>query len=285
MSGSSNSLRALLVRLVPAAALAIVVGCLLAGCGATLNPELERGIPISEPNGALGTGIAPSTVGAATYGSATQAGFSGATAANGGVRLPTGATNLVSVNTPGSIAYKIGPHDVLEITVYKVAELSRTVQVGDTGTINLPLLHDVVASGRTPQELERDLTAKLGANYLQSPQVSVNVREFNSQRVTVEGAVRTPGVYPIKGRTTLLQMMALAGGMDANIASSEVAVFRTRDGKRYAAKFDISEIRTGNAEDPTLVAGDIVVVNTSELKNGFNNFVKTLPLASFLLLL
>jgi polysaccharide export outer membrane protein len=100
---------------------------------------------------------------------------------------------MTAVTDPSSSAYKIGPLDVLDISVFKVAELSKSVQVADGGTINLPLVGEVPAAGKTAQEVETDLTAKLGAKYLQSPQVTVFVKEYNSQRVTVDGAVKKPG--------------------------------------------------------------------------------------------
>ncbi len=167
---------------------------------------------------------------------------------------------------PGNAAYKIGPQDVLDISVFKVAELSKTVQVADSGSINLPLVGEIPAAGKTAQDIERDLTKKLGAKYLQSPQVTVFVKEYNSQRVTVDGAVKKPGVYPIRGKTSLVQIIAMAEGLDSNRASSDVVVFRNVDGKRSAARFDLDEIRAGRAEDPVMQQGDVVVVDTSTAK-------------------
>ena len=92
--------------------------------------------------------------------------------------------------------------------------MSKSVQVADSGTINLPLVGEVPAAGMTAQDVERSLTRKLGAKYLQNPQVTVYVREYNSQRVTIEGAVKSQGVYPIRGRSSLMQMIATAGGLD-----------------------------------------------------------------------
>ena len=126
--------------------------------------------------------------------------------------------------------------------MFKVPELSRSVQVADSGTINLPLVGEVPAAGKTAQELERDLTKKLGAKYLQSPQVTVFVKEYNSQRVTIEGAVKKPGVYPIRGKTSLLQFIATAEGLSDD-AQSEVVVFRKATASACAGKFDVEEIR------------------------------------------
>lgn len=191
---------------------------------------------------------------------------------------------LVASATPGSSAYKIGAQDVLDISVFKVPEMSKSVQVADTGTISLPLIGEVPASGRTAQEIERDLAKRLGAKYLRDPQVSVFVKEYNSQRITVEGAVKKPGVFPYRGRTTLLQSIALAEGLDA-VSDSNVIVFRTTDGKRAAARFDVAQIRSGKTTDPPLEPGDVVVVETHAVKELFQNLIKAAPLASVFTLL
>ena len=194
---------------------------------------------------------------------------------------PPGVTQVAQVTggaqaTAG--AYRIGSADMLDITVFKVPELSKTVQVSETGTINLPLVGEVQAAGKTTQELERVLTAKLGATYLQNPQVSVLVKENNSQHVTIQGAVEKPGVYPVKGKTSLLELVAMAGGLKQT-SDSTVLVLRQDGGKRSAAKFDVGTIQKGRADDPTMQAGDVVVAGTSAIKAGFNNVLKALPIA------
>jgi polysaccharide biosynthesis/export protein len=194
------------------------------------------------------------------------------------------AETLTASATPGNNAYKVGALDVLDISVFKAPELSKSVQVADSGTVNLPLIDDVQASGRTAQEIERDIAGRLGAKYLQKPQVTVFVKEYNSQRVTIEGSVKKPGVFPVRGGATLLQYLAMAEGLDPN-SDSTVLVFRTTDGTRSAAKFDVNEIRSGTAKDPSLQAGDVVVAPSSTMKEVFNNFIKIMPLASVFALL
>ena len=189
------------------------------------------------------------------------------------------------MSTPGNSAYKIGPLDVLDISVFKVPELSHTVQVSDAGTINLPLVGEVQAGGRTGREVEHDLAAKLGAKYLQSPQVTVFVKEYNSQRITIEGAVKKPGVYPIRGKATLLQMVASAEGLNDVADYSDIVVFRRKDGKKSAARFDVNEIQAGREEDPVLQEGDVIVANKSMGKQAFQTILKALPLASVVPLL
>lgn len=198
--------------------------------------------------------------------------------------LTKAAKQLSPETSAGTSAYKIGAQDVLDISVFKVPDLSKTVQVADTGTINLPLVGEVPAAGRTAQDIERDLTKRLGDKYLQSPQVTVFVKEYNSQRVTIEGAVKKPGVYPIRGRSTLLQAIATAEGM-TEVAESEVVIFREGQSGRSAAKFNIEDIRSGKTQDPQLMQGDTIVVATSGLASAYQNFLKVIPLGSFVALL
>lgn len=215
----------------------------------------------------------------------------GPSGADNGTFVPTAATasraaaseaadKLTSVAKPGNSAYKIGPLDVLSVSVFKVPDLDKTVQVSEDGTINYPLIGDVPASGKTAKELQQDLAQRLGAKYLRSPQVSVLVKEFNSQRVTIEGSVKTTGVFSIKGNTSLMQVLAMAGDVDSSVASGDVVVFRTIDGQRSAAKFDVDAIKAGKAEDPQVQPGDVIVVNTSDTKVALQNVLKVLPLAT-----
>ncbi len=159
------------------------------------------------------------------YGADGSVGSASASSAN--AFAPTGAAvhsaaasqaadALTSVAKPGSAAYKIGPLDVLDVTVFKVPDLAKTVQVAEDGSINYPLIGEVTAAGKTAHELEHDLTKKLGAKYLRDPQVTVMIKEYNSQRVTVSGSVKSSGVYAIKGSTSLMQVIAMAGDIDMN---------------------------------------------------------------------
>ena len=192
---------------------------------------------------------------------------------------PDQGTALASrpIDAPG--VYKIGYADVLDISVFKVPELTRTVEVAESGTINLPLVGDVFVAGKTVRDIERDLAKKLEARYLQSPQVTVFVKEFNSQLVTVEGAVKKPGVHALKGKTTLLQLIAMSGGVDRDISDSTVVVFRNADRQRQT-KFDIDDIHTGQTQDPLIFPGDVVVANSSPLKAAWSEVIKGSPAAS-----
>jgi polysaccharide biosynthesis/export protein len=186
--------------------------------------------------------------------------------------------DVAPFSTTDSGAYKIGPSDVLQILVFKVPELSQTVQVSDTGTINLPLVGEIPASGKTSRDIERELTTRLGAEYLNNPQVTVYVKEYNSQKVTITGDIKKPGVYPLTGKTTLLQVVATAGGFE-DTTDWTVLVLRNSKGKRAAAKFDVDQIQEGRVEDPPLQPGDVLIAGTSAIKKGYNAILKALPVA------
>jgi len=190
------------------------------------------------------------------------------------------ARKLTAAATPGSSAYRIGPLDMIEVSVFKVPDMSKAVQVGDDGNISYPLIGEIPAAGRTTHELERDLAKRLGDKYLRSPQVTVLVKEYNSQRITVEGSVKNSGVFPMKGRTSLVQSIAMAGGIDTALGSGEVVIFRNIDGKRSVARFDLDAVKKGEAEDPELQPNDVVVADTSQAKVVLHNVLSVLPAAT-----
>ena len=181
--------------------------------------------------------------------------------------------------------YRIGPLDLLEITVFQVQDLNRTVRVNSAGQISLPLIGSLQAGGRTAQELEARIAGMLAERYLQDPQVSVFVKEFTSQRVTVEGAVKKPGIYPLRGRTTLLQTIAMAEGLDPLANLQGVVIFRTVESRKMAAVFDMRAIRSGEAEDPMVYGDDIVVVDQSDSKTALRRFIESVPVLSLFVLL
>ena len=179
----------------------------------------------------------------------------------------------------GSTEYRIGAQDLLDISVFLNEDLRREVRVNSLGEISLPLIGSVQAGGKTVEELEAELMAQYGKNYLKDPQITVFVKEFTSQRVTLEGAVKSAGIYPIKGKTSLMQAVAMAGGVNMDMADLEaVLVFRTVNGQRMAAKFNLKEIRAGEAADPQIYGDDIVVVGVSKGKWAYSRLLQSLPL-------
>ena len=204
----------------------------------------------------------------------------GATPGSAPAEAARAIDQIASASKPGSSAYKIGPQDVLEINVFNVVELNRSVQVSDNGSINFPLVGEVSATGKTARQVEHDLAARLNARFVKNPQVSIFVKEFNSQRFTVDGSVKKPGVFPLRDNNTLLQAIALAGGLDNDSASSMVVVFRQTPAGRAAARFDIDQIRTGKVEDPAIQHGDSIVVDASQGKTMLGYFAKVVPVFS-----
>jgi polysaccharide biosynthesis/export protein len=260
---------------VAAAAMLVIGAASLSGCAGS------SGNTVAMNGGAGDSAAAPAY---ASDGSVTADSSASAFAPTGPAVHSAAASRaadvLTAVAKPGNAAYKIGPLDLLNISVFKVPDLTKDVQVAADGTINYPLIGDVPAAGKTAQQLEHDLTAKLGAKYLRNPQVTVMIKEYNSQRITVSGAVKTSGVYAIKGNTSLMQVIAMAGDVDTTTDSGNVVVFRMIDGQRSAARFDIDAIRAGKASDPEVEPGDVVVVDSSSTKVAFHNIISALPIAT-----
>lgn len=174
--------------------------------------------------------------------------------------------------------YRLGVGDKINVRVFQVADLSFDDLLIDTsGNIQLPLIGAVRGAGRTPGEMSLDIAERLSAQYLRDPQVTVTVTEAASQKITIDGAVAKPGVYEMRGSTTLLQAVAMAEGPTRVADLSKVAVFRTIDGQRSVALFDLGAIRQGRASNPQVLGDDVVVVDTSRLNSALREFVTAIP--------
>lgn len=200
----------------------------------------------------------------------------------GGPALARGslpAPDSAALLAPAAADYRIGAQDVLEVNVFGIEELKRDVQVDNGGNVSLPLIGSIKAGGRTPGEFSEDVEKALKAKYMKDPQVIVSVKNAQSQRVTIDGAVNKPGVYPLAGPTTLLQAISLAQGPDQKLANvKKVAVFRQVGGRRHSAVFNLNEIRTGKSEDPQIYGNDIIVVDTSAGSRFIQNFQGVFPI-------
>jgi len=195
-----------------------------------------------------------------------------------GSSLPAPDTTSASGAYQGATDYRVGAQDLLAISVFGVQDLNKEVRVNSNGQISLPLIGAVMAGGRTIPELEAELARKYSDGYLQKPQVSVFVKEFTSQRVTLEGAVVKPGIYPITGKTTLLQAIAVAGGVDDKTADlGGIVLMRQVDGKRMAAAYDLRQVRKGIIDDPLIYGDDIIVVEQSASKTALRRFIESIP--------
>lgn len=171
--------------------------------------------------------------------------------------------------------YRIAPLDKILVTVFQVQQLSGEYQVDLTGKIGMPLIGAVDAVNLTTTELQERLKQRLSANYLKNPDVIVGVVAATGSNVTIEGAVRRPGVYPNFGRMTLLQAMAVGGGLDPTANEKRVFVFRQVDGQRMIAGFDLQTIRRGQEPDPEIYRGDIIVVEGSRMKETWAQTLQT----------
>lgn len=191
--------------------------------------------------------------------------------------LPPPDTTSASGAYEGQSDYQLGAQDLIEVSVFGVNELNKTVRVNSNGQISLPLIGSVVAGGRTIPELEQALAESYSEGFLQNPQVTIFVKEFASQRITLEGAIEKPGIYPLTGRTTLLQAVAVAGGVTSLADLEGVILFREIDGKRAAAVYDLAQLRSGNVPDPQLYGDDMVVIEQSGSKTVFRRIIESVP--------
>ena len=162
--------------------------------------------------------------------------------------------------------YRIAPLDTLSVKIFKMPDLSGDYEVDLTGQIALPLIGSLRAVDLTTVELDERLTAKLGEKYLQNPDVSVGVKSSTRRNVTVDGAVSKVGTFSVNGPMTLIQAVAQAGGPTTDANPRRVAIFRQINGQRQAAAFDLTSIRRGEAPDPPVFAGDIIIVDGSSIK-------------------
>lgn len=175
--------------------------------------------------------------------------------------------------------YRIGPLDTVDINVLQEPDISiKGVVVDASGSIVMPLIGRVTASGKTASELSALLEGKLGERYYVHPRVTIIVADLAAQRVTVEGDVTEPGIYPIKGSATLLDTLALAKGETETAAFKDVVVFRFVNRQRMAARFDLKRIRNNEDPDPQILGSDVIVVGHSNGKGFWHDLLKAAPL-------
>jgi polysaccharide export outer membrane protein len=157
--------------------------------------------------------------------------------------------------------YVIGPQDVLDISVWKEAELTRVVPVRPDGRISLPLLNDVQAAGLTPLQLAAQISESL-KKFVTNPQVTVIVSQINSQRIYILGEVTRPGAYPLLPGMTVLQGLSSAGGFTLFANMKKIYVLRQENGKQQKLPFNYKEVVSGKNTEQNLLlkAGDQIVV-------------------------
>lgn len=207
--------------------------------------------------------------------------LSGCTGSRGGP-VPYGRTDFAApdaaVTNLVEAEHKLQPGDVVTISVFQVSDLSGDREIDGLGRIQMPLIGMVEAQGLTSSELSTRLATRLNESYLRDPRVQVVIKSVRQQTVTVDGSVTNPGIYPIPGRISLLQAVALARGpsQDANV--KRVVVFRRIEGQRQAAAFDLSTIRNGTDPDPEIYGDDVVVVDGARARQTFRDILQAVPL-------
>jgi polysaccharide export outer membrane protein len=177
------------------------------------------------------------------------------------------------------LAFKLGADDLLSVKVFGSEDASvDRVRIDKSGRLSVPVAGVVNAGGLSIEELEDQLEARLRANYFRNPQVSVNLIEVESAKLTLDGQVAKPGLYPVTPNMTLIQAVASAEGTTENARLGEVVIFRTVNGQKYAALYNLSAIRRGNYADPAVFANDTIVIGDSSARRLFRDFIQIIPL-------
>lgn len=184
------------------------------------------------------------------------------------------------LNSGGGLDQPLLPGDVLTIDVFQAEQLSRTVQVDSRGALSLPLIGTVNTAGKGIRVLEAELEQLYGARYLQNPEVSIFLKESVGQRVTIDGEVAKAGLYPVSPGTTLLDAIALAGGLRDMADQRKVYVYRDFGQRKLVANYDVRSIRDGRAENPRIYGGDVVVVFRSQSLVALNSLKEALGLSA-----
>lgn len=182
--------------------------------------------------------------------------------------------DLVSADRPALI----GPLDQIEVDVFDIPEISRAVQVDANGRIALPLIGTIDATGKTAQELSRDIEVALQGRYVRNPNVTINIKNSVSQVVTIDGQVVEPGLYPVTNQMTLLRAIASAKGLSEFARLDDVVILRSVSGQRLAGLYNVAAIRRGAYDDPPVFANDVIVVGDSPQRRLFRDFAAVAPL-------
>lgn len=168
--------------------------------------------------------------------------------------------------------------DMIEVNVYGMEKLSRTVQVDSAGNISLPLVNAIRAANQSLSGLERSVAAAY-SRFLQSPSVTLSLKDSPARRVTVDGQVNRPGNYPINERSTLSEAIADAGGVNNIGDQAKIFVYRAVDGKRYVANYSLADIRANARPAPRIYGRDTVIVFSSTARVAWQNVKDALGVA------
>lgn len=175
-------------------------------------------------------------------------------------------------------SYLLRPSDKIAVNVFREPDFSvDSVQIGIEGDVSLPMIGSVRAAGMTAAEFEASVRSRLSTVGLRNPLVSVNIAEYASHLVTVEGSVETPGVYAFQPGARLSSAIAMARGPSRGANREQIAVFRETPEGVMVAKFDYRQMSQGTMLNPVLEPGDRVVVGTDGLAVFWQDFLTALP--------
>lgn len=174
---------------------------------------------------------------------------------------PPAQAAAVTSEAQSDPTYVIGPDDVLAILFWRDKDTSAEVVVRPDGKITLPLINDVQAAGLTPDQL-RARVQEAAQQYFEDPNVSVVVRQVNSRKVFITGTVAKPGTYPLTSKTTVLQLIAMAGGLADFAKKDRIMVMRTENGETRSYRFNYKDVSEGKKleQNIALRPGDTVIV-------------------------
>jgi polysaccharide biosynthesis/export protein len=261
----------------------LAVSQLLSNC--TADSELFKPVPYDQASGASGAEQAYAQRNAPTSQQPASASVdNGATAATPVVRTTTpvvaaqSARPAMAASAETTTDYKISSQDIVQVAVFQINDLNSAVQVGEDGNIALPLVGKVPVKGKTTYEAEQIIAGKLREKYLQSPQVSVSIKQYG-KRITISGDVKAPIVLPDDGGTTLSQAVARAGGLSELGDSTRIHIARSRDQLVQDEIYNLDDIQAGKARDPVLRGGDIVVAEQSGTRVALKSVKDLLPFA------
>lgn len=195
--------------------------------------------------------------------------------------MPTGpaAYNYIPVKVIDTSIGTIAPGDRLSIKVLGEPELTSDQYLVDAaGIVEMPLVGDITAQGRTVEAIRDEIAARLGKRFIRNPQVVVSLAQHHREVFTVEGQVKEPGRFEVASDMTLLGAIATAKGTGINARIDEVIVMRDMNGQHLAARFNIDAIRLGRVPDPQIISGDKIVVGYSAGKGAWHDFLQAAPL-------
>lgn len=176
---------------------------------------------------------------------------------------PTGVKQTGERPLPEGIvksAVALGPDDVFEVRVFQEEELSSLYRVSNKGTINFPLIGEVVVEGKTPSVIEKEISERLEKDYLKKAYVSIFVKEFNSKKIFVFGEVKKPGTFRYEDKMSIIQAITLAGGLTQTASKSNVSITRIVQGIEKHVTIEVDKIWKGEEANFLLKPGDIIFV-------------------------